>query len=51
MIQTFINDVQYLNEKDLCNYLKDIFDSILKIEPFYGDDKTIQELREIWGDE
>ena len=51
MIQTFINDVQYLNEKDLCNYLKDIFDSILKIEPFCGDDKTMQELREIWGDE
>ena len=51
MIQTFINDVQHLNEKDLCNYLKDIFDSILKIEPFCGDEKTMQELREIWGDE
>lgn len=51
MIQTFINDVQYLNEKDLCNYLNCIFDSILKIEPFCGDEKTMQELREIWGDE
>ena len=51
MIQTFINDVQYLNEKDLCNYLNDIFDSILKIEPFCGDENTMQELREIWGDE
>ena len=51
MIQTFINDVQHLNEKDLCNYLKDIFNSILKIEPFCGDEKTMQELREFWGNE
>ncbi len=51
MIQTFINDVQNLNEKDLCNYLKDIFDSILKIELFCGDEKTMQELREFWGNE
>ena len=53
--QSTINSFCYnLEQKLILNaneYLKDIFDSILKIEPFCGDEKTMQELREFWGNE
>lgn len=51
MIQNIINDVDGLDEARLCQTLSDSLDSVLKIEPFGGDEKILKKLREQWGDE
>lgn len=51
MMQSIINDITGLNETNLCKWIDNTFDSIFKIEPFCGDEQTINELREKWGDE
>lgn len=50
-IEKIINNVEGLNEKELCNYLFDSLYSIFKIEPFCGDEETMKQLREEWGNE
>ena len=51
MIQSIINDVDGLDEAQLCRVLSDSPDFVLKIEPFGGDEKILKSLREQWGDE
>lgn len=51
MIQSIINDVDGADEGKLCRWISDYLDSVLKIEPFGGDEKTLKKLREQWGDE
>ena len=41
MIQSIINDVDGLDEAQLCRVLSDSLDFVLKIEPFGGDDETL----------
>lgn len=47
MIESIINDIEGLNEKKLCQFISEIFDT----ELFLGDKETIKQLREEWGDE
>lgn len=49
-IEKIINNVEGLNEKELCNYLFDSIYSIYRIEPL-SDEEMIKILREEWGDE
>lgn len=51
MIQSIINDVDGKDEAQLCRVLSDSLDSVLKIEPFGGDEKILKNLREQWGEE
>ena len=47
MIESIINDIEGLNEKKLCQFISEVFDT----ELFLGDKETIKQLREEWGDE
>lgn len=52
MIESIINDIEGLNEKKLCQFIAENFDdTIFKIEPFCGDEETMKQLREEWGNE
>lgn len=50
-IEKIINNVEGLNEKELCQFISEVFDTIFKIEPFCEDEETIKQLREEWGNE
>ena len=49
-IQEIIAEVSTMGEDDLVRHLCGIFD-IFKVERFCGDNETMSELREQWGDE
>ena len=46
----YVDELKNLSEKRLCEWIESVFD-IFKVEPFCGDDETMRELRELYGDE
>lgn len=51
MIESIVNDIEGLNEKKLCQFISEVFDTIFKIEPLCENEETIKQLREEWGNE